>query len=358
MDNHTLAVATDNRDGRKIRATSRPTCVLCGKAGAFIHKDLTDRLFGSWGSWNLKKCSNQNCGLVWLDPMPLPQDIEKAYANYYTHATRNGTSRSGILKRAFRQAKENYWDRAYGYHQESCSAFTSTLGTLLRFSPIHRREADADVRFLPANPGGRLLDVGCGSGDWLLDMQRRGWRVEGLDFDENAVAVARNRGLDVAVGSLEEQSFQHNRFDAITLSHVIEHVPDPVQTLTECAKILKPGGRLVLFTPNADSLSHRFFKESWRGLEPPRHLHLFSLQSMRRALEEAGFKSISMLPFIVTSVIYESILLRWGRTDIMKAPARSRRARIQTMAFKLIELCILGWNPSAGDCVIAVATKR
>jgi 2-polyprenyl-3-methyl-5-hydroxy-6-metoxy-1,4-benzoquinol methylase len=296
--------------------------------------------------------------LVWLDPMPSPQDIGKAYANYYTHAVVR-PSTSHPLKRLFHLAKQGYWHSQYQYPPATNFRLAAAvLGALLRFSPIHRRETDADVRFLPAVPHGRLLDVGCGSGDWLLAMSQRGWRVEGLDFDSNAVAVARSRGLKVATGALEAQQYNNSTFDAVTLSHVIEHVPDPVACLRECARVLKPGGRLVLLTPNADSLGHRIFGDSWRGLEPPRHLHVFSLHSMQRALQLAGFKAISVLPFVVTSVVYESILLRWGRGDFAHGAPRHRGAKLLTQLFKLLEICVLPWNGSAGDCVVASAIKE
>lgn len=348
----------DHRDGLEIKSANCPACILCGKPGVTLHRKVRDRLFGAWGEWQFARCPDSGCGLVWLDPMPTPQDIGKAYANYYTHAVARPPN-THPLKRLFYLAKQGYWRSQYQYPPPPNSQLVAAvLGALLRLSPIHRRETDADVRFLPAVPNGRLLDVGCGSGDWLLAMSRRGWRVEGLDFDSNAVAVARNRGLKVATGSLEEQGYNDGTFDAVTLSHVIEHVPDPIACLRECARILKPGGRLVLLTPNADSLAHRIFGDSWRGLEPPRHLHVFSLRSMRCALQLAGFNAISVLPFVVTSVIYESILLRWGRDDVAQGTPRHRGARLLTHLFKLLEICVLPWNRAAGDCVVAIAIKE
>jgi len=222
---------------------------------------------------------------------------------------------------------------------------------------MHRREADAAVRCLPAVPQGRLLDVGCGSGEWLLEMRQRGWTVEGFDFDDSAVKLARQKGLKVECGSLEDRNYPADCFDAVTLNHVIEHVPDPVRTLAECARILKPEGKLVLFTPNNSSLGHLLFREGWRGLEPPRHLHIFSMKSLRRTLTAAGFHEMTILPFIVTSVIYESLLLRWGRTGFASGSPRDLPAWGITRLFKFLELCLLPWNPALGDCVIAVAVK-
>ena len=208
--------------------------------------------------------------------MPLKEDIGNAYANYYTHAARNCSNRAGLLRAVFRWMKRGYWATKYNYQVGPGSFPIKILGMFLYLFPLRRRAVDEEVRMLNAVAQGRLLDVGCGSGEWLTLMKNHGWRVEGVDFDENAVRVARERGLEVHCGSLEEQRFPNDTFNAVTLNHVIEHVPDPVRTLTECARILKPGGRLILFTPNVSSLSHRIFRQDWRGLEPPRHLHLFS----------------------------------------------------------------------------------
>jgi SAM-dependent methyltransferase len=350
--------AAGTGDGKQIRTAPHPKCILCGCEGRLLHSNQSDRLFGAAGSWNFKICPNRKCGLVWLDPMPLGEEIGKAYANYYTHAPHKTDGSVGLRKKIRGLMQCGYWAKKYNYEIGPRPSLARSLGKLLYLSPIHRREVDAGVRCLAAVPQGRLLDVGCGGGEWLLTMRERGWSVEGCDFDKHAVEVARQRGLKVKCGSLEEQNYPDNSFDAVTLSHVIEHVPDPVRVLGECARILKPGGKLVLFTPNQASLGHWVFGEAWRGLEPPRHLHLFSIKSLRRMLGLAGFQSISVVPFIVTSVVYESILLRRGRGDFSKGIPRSWTARGLTSLFKFVELWLLPWNPSVGDCLIAVAVKR
>ena len=353
---HSCAEASQANESQ-IRTAPCPKCTLCGCEGRLVYSKQKDRLFGATGSWDFKICSNRECGLIWLDPMPINEDLGKAYANYYTHAVGGSVRRVGVLKKIRALAQDGYWANEYNYKIASKPFVARALGRLLYLSPIHRREADGSVRCLPAVPQGRLLDVGCGSGEWLLAMRQRGWTVEGVDFDESAVKLARQVGLKVESGSLEEQNYPDDYFDAVTLNHVIEHVPDPVRTLAECARILKPTGKLVLFTPNSASLGHLLFKECWRGLEPPRHLHIFSTWSMRRTLAAAGFQEVTILPFIVTSVIYQSLLLRWGRTDFTNGTPRNWPAWGITRLFKILELCLLPWNPSLGDCVIAVAVK-
>ena len=343
--------------GSEIRTEPCPKCDLCGCEGTFMYSNQRDRLFGASGSWNLKRCLNKECGLIWLDPMPLEEDIGKAYASYYTHAA-NNSGRVGLLKRIYQLIKRGYLAGRFNYHGDSAGFAVRSLGKLLYLFPLRRGEVEASVRYLHQVAQGRLLDVGCGSGEWLLSMRELGWRVEGLDFDENAVRVARQMGMDVTLGALEDQHYPDDSFDAVTLNHVIEHVPDPNQTMRECARILKKGGRLALGTPNSSSLSHQLFKQNWRGLEPPRHLHLFSMLSMRHSLELAGLRVVSIHPHITKSVICESVLLWRGRTGPFTASDRSWPLRVFALFFNFVEWCLLKWNPSVADCMVAVAVKQ
>ncbi|MDD5141089.1 MAG: class I SAM-dependent methyltransferase [Verrucomicrobiales bacterium] len=351
-------MAVEPAEARKIRTAPRPKCSLCGSDGRFIYSEQKDRLFGASGSWHLKSCPDRKCGLIWLDPMPIPEDIGKAYEHYYTHATQNGNSRAGWLKQTYQLMQREYLAGKYNYPAGSQSAVIKSLGKLLYLFPVHRNEIDSEARFLSAISRGHLLDVGCGSGEWLASMRDLGWLVRGVDFDENAVRVARQRGLEVECGSLEQQAFSNDSFDVVTLNHVIEHVPDPIKTLAECARILKPGGRLILFTPNNASLSHQLFKQDWRGLEPPRHLHLFSMQSLQQSLGLAGFREVFFYPQIAKSVICESILLWRGRTGPFTASDRNWPMRVFARFFNYLEWFLLKWNPSVADCMAAVAIKQ
>lgn len=140
-----------------------------------------------------------------------------------------------------------------------------------------------------------MLDVGCGSGRFLAAAAASGWQAIGLDLDEKAVAQAAARpGVDARVGRLVGSGFAAGWFDAVTMDNAIEHLPDPAASLAEAARILRPGGRLVAVTPNLDSLGHRAFGQDWRGLEPPRHLFLFTAGSLRRLARRAGFARVEI----------------------------------------------------------------
>lgn len=145
--------------------------------------------------------------------------------------------------------------------------------------------------------GNSLLDVGCGNGKFLQQAKLYGWHVTGLDVDDNALRVAESRGVDVYKMQVEEFSKEEIKFDIITMNQVIEHVPDPHETLRACYNILKPGGSLWIATPNIESVGHEYYESDWRGIEAPRHLVIFSCASLTRILESIGFRNIKHLPY-------------------------------------------------------------
>ena len=158
------------------------------------------------------------------------------------------------------------------------------------------RSAAATPRaYLDDMAPGTLLDVGCGSGGYAAAMQARGWNVRGTELDPMAAQAARAKhGIAVDVGELADIGYPDGAFDAITARHVLEHVQEPVGFLAECWRILRPGGRLVVVTPNVDSLGHRHFAERWRGLEQPRHLFLYRSASLRALFGRIGVDPVEV----------------------------------------------------------------
>jgi 2-polyprenyl-3-methyl-5-hydroxy-6-metoxy-1,4-benzoquinol methylase len=125
--------------------------------------------------------------------------------------------------------------------------------------------------------------------------------VFGIDFDAVAVEVARKDGLEVHQGGLDTlRSLASRRFDHVTCSHVLEHVHEPVDWLREVWRVLKPDGTLWIQTPNACSLGHELYGVSWRGLEPPRHLTIWTESNLVKRLASSGFRQIKVLP---TSIV-------------------------------------------------------
>lgn len=322
-----------------------------------LYQGLKDRLFDAEGDWDLKKCPNRNCGLIWLDPMPLEEDIHKAYVEYYTHQEKR-VVRNKTLKYLFRFVKEGYWGRKYGYCVYHRRCFQNMLGNLIYLFPFMRAEKDRWVMYLPANRHGRLLDIGCGSGESIRRMQEMGWRAEGIDFDRHVIDCAKRKGLIVNFGSVQEQGYPDDHFDAITMMHVIEHVSSPLIVLKECYRILKPGGRLVVETPNSRSLGHCIFKKDWRGLEPPRHLHLMNMAVLKRIVTESGFDVISTKTLLPMSyMLSQSYALRKNASSHNGELEVSGFGSVVTKILSIIELVYLWVNGNAGEVIVLVVKK-
>lgn len=273
----------------EIQTRSCPVCPVCGSPGSPLYSGLTDRLFNASGAWDMRRCDNPDCGTLWLDPMPEEADLPKLYAGYYTHQTASPPPSGNPLRALLGRVRAAHLHAGYGYKPLSSSWVDKLLGLAVYLYPAWKDSLEASVFYLPAKSGGRLLEIGCGSGTALHSMQKKGWHVTGLDFDEGAVSNARNKGLDVRHGQLSAQAFADQTFDAVVMSHVIEHVPSPVELLAECRRILKRDGILVALTPNADSRGHTHYGRNWRGLETPRHLQIFTLKSLASIAGSAGY---------------------------------------------------------------------
>ena len=232
-----------------------------------------------------------SCGSGYLDPRPNLATIGEAYRDYYTHGAPPAEPMIPRgLRRKFRLALRNgYLNARFGCHFAPASALGPIFHSL--YTAARRHEADRWVRnlHLPKDAP-RLLDLGCGSGQFLVEMRACGWEAHGLDADARAAEACRSIGLQVQPGMLAENTFSPGFFSAITLNHVIEHLHDPVATLRLCFKFLQPGGTLWIATPNLKSQGHTRFGRNWFALDPPRHLILFTPASLRGALEEAGFE--------------------------------------------------------------------
>jgi len=140
-------------------------------------------------------------------------------------------------------------------------------------------------------PPGRILDIGCARAHMLSMARDKGWDAYGLEYNAESARHAREgRGLDVRTGNVWDAGFPEGFFDVITIWHVIEHLKDPFRTIQECAKLLRPGGILVVSIPNFDSWQSRLSGRWWFHLDVPFHLYHFSARNFGALLEREGFR--------------------------------------------------------------------
>jgi len=141
---------------------------------------------------------------------------------------------------------------------------------------------------------GSVLDVGCGTGGFLAEAQRRGWRTKGLEISSWAAETARREGLDVTTGSVLDVDCPPGSFDVVSFWDTLEHLPDPAGALRRVRGWLRPDGVVIVRVVNCGSFDARAFGAAWRAWGLPYHLFHFCPRSLRTGLEKAGYEVISL----------------------------------------------------------------
>jgi len=230
-------------------------CPLCGGERRGRLLVAGDRLRPSDPArYTVVRCAR--CGLAYTDPRPTPDEIGRSYPPSY-----GGLDRDDRLARA---------EAAYRRRQQG-----EVVCWLAALRP--RR--------------GRLLDVGCGSGDLLAALSADAWEVTGVEPATEAAALARRRhGLHVLTGRFEDAPVSGS-FDVVTLAGVLEHLHDPLAALRRARSLLRPDGLVaVLFLPRLDSSEARRFGPRWLALDLPRHLTHFDDAGFARLADAAGLR--------------------------------------------------------------------
>ena len=228
-------------------------CLLCGSTNLAPLLEASDPRAGDAGfRFLIAKCNR--CGLCFTNPRPDLVSIKRFYpADYHSYRAKPDGMNERIRK-------------------------TDPIGKLL-----------------PVQGSARLLDFGCGAGDFLRRMHALGWNVTGLDMAEPAVARIRDQyGLPAHVGTLPSPLWSGACFEAITMWQSLEHVHQPLEVLRAAYRLLTTGGRLLVAAPNFDGFASRWFGASWYGLDLPRHLTHFTPQTLRMMLGRAGFECVEM----------------------------------------------------------------
>jgi len=332
----------------EIETCDRDFCLVCNSKGELLYKKLKDQLFSVSGEWNLSVCPK--CRLVWLNPYPQPQELDKIYKTYYTHQKRSVNFLDPLS-----QYLEKHVFAALGYRDILKRKYIG-IGNI----PILREYIGLGILKINSSWGNRLLDVGSGNGEFLYKMKKLGWNAEGVETDLKAAEFTKKQyDLVVYHGTLSQVALPADYYDVVTLSHVIEHVFDPEEVLMECKRILKPGGRIILITPNTQSLSHRIFKRNWRGFEVPRHIAIFSVDNMRLLVKKVGFKSDTLTSTArVSRYLYStSVHMKQGRFAIGAGGNRGYLLALISYGFQVIEEISLFFNSNLGEEIYFVGRK-
>jgi 2-polyprenyl-3-methyl-5-hydroxy-6-metoxy-1,4-benzoquinol methylase len=230
-------------------------CDLCGANNPRHYLTTTDRFTGS--VFNLYICND--CQLVYLNPRPTPFEVEEFYPEDYEAYQIRGNNILAIANWNVKQALYMQLKYVRLYHPEQ----------------------------------GRLLDVGCATGNFLLLAREHGWQVFGIEIIERAAQIAREQlGSEHISPDLEVLSLPTGSLDAITLWDVLEHLPSPKFAMRKFHDLLRKGGMVYFSIPNLDSFDRKLFKSEWIGWDAPRHFNLYDKANIPRLLAETGFELV------------------------------------------------------------------
>jgi 2-polyprenyl-3-methyl-5-hydroxy-6-metoxy-1,4-benzoquinol methylase len=260
-------------------------CPICGginREPFLLAKDNTV----SKADFQIVECSN--CGFAYTSPRPTEKDLGKYYESedYISHSN---TSK-GIVSRLYQRVRKH---------------------TLEKKLKLVNREGQK----------GSLLDIGCGTGEFLNTVKQDGWKTIGIEPSPSARKQAvENYKLDIREEG-ELNNLPANSFDVITMWHVMEHVAYPRERVQKLNELLKNNGVLIIAVPNRNSDDAKYYKANWAAYDVPRHLWHFRAQDMRKLVEQFGFEVKQILPMKFDSY-YISMLsekYKTGSNHLLKA---------------------------------------
>ncbi|PIP47899.1 MAG: hypothetical protein COX14_04940 [Chloroflexi bacterium CG23_combo_of_CG06-09_8_20_14_all_45_10] len=179
---------------------------------------------------------------------------------------------------------------------EDYSQRKSVDASIIRESRL--RAAKSQVELIKRyKKGTNLLDIGCGEGFFLFNASRAGYVAKGIELSQDAAAYAKREfSLAIEARAFEERQFPENCFDIVTLWQVLEHLPYPLAILKEVHRILKPGGLLIVSTPDIEGIPARIFRRKWWNIRKL-HINQFTTKTLTDILQNAGFKNVSPVSY-------------------------------------------------------------
>lgn len=244
-----------------MRYNRKMRCKICRKRPTTYIKGLFDNRYGSPGKYNILKCPG--CGFMQTSPQLKSKEISDLYTNYYP-------KRDADIHAIVTEAK---------HIPNKKEIYQKGLTNVCHFQ---------------TKKGQKVLDIGCGTCQSLLEIRKLGGEAWGLDPDRNSLSVAKKLKLKFHCGTIYSCNFPRKYFDLITATQVLEHEINPLRFLKECKKYLKPGGKIILSFPNTDSFYRKFFGRKWIHWHVPYHLNHFGKKSLIKLIQKSKYKLSSI----------------------------------------------------------------
>ncbi|MFI5354965.1 MAG: class I SAM-dependent methyltransferase [Desulfobaccales bacterium] len=309
------------------KAADSRECWFCGQGCRIGLESLTDDRFGAPGTYDIMKCPG--CGLEQTWPRPAEPEMKALYEKFYNAGVEPGGTYQSWRERFLASGVYRLW-----------------------------LQWDGDISFHLPRGRGRLLDLGCNEGRGLSRYAANGFVAEGLEINEAAAALARQRGFTVYTGTLAE--FQPVApYDVVVLSNVLEHSTDPVAMLAQVRRLLQPGGEVWISCPNAESLWRRVFGRGWVNWHVPYHLWHFSPRTLEGVLERAGFRLTALKTFTPALWLAQSFCISRG-SGSGRVSRLLRSAPVVAGLMLTARLLVLPFlsrdnRRLRGDCLVATA---
>lgn len=227
-------------------------CPWCQSEKAHTHLSLKD-YFLTQEPFEIMVC--EDCGLLYTTPKPSDEKL----GDYYK--------------------SDEYYS-----HQENKKGFIPRVYEAVKSVNLKHKIAIATQGKEP----GRLLDIGCGVGDFLHFAEQNGWQCTGAEPSEDAASIAKKRIKAEIMLPKDLEKLPDESFDVITMWHVLEHVSDLQWQVNQLNRLLKKGGRLVIALPNFRSYDAQYYKDKWAAYDVPRHLNHFSQDSIAKIFNING----------------------------------------------------------------------
>ena len=231
------------------------TCPWCGSEKSHLHLQLKD-YFLTQEPFEIVECDD--CHLLYTTPRPAADEIGKYYQS------------------------ENYYS-----HQENKKGFIPRLYEAIKKVNI-KHKFEVATNDLKLESGGKMLEIGCGVGDFLHYAEQQGWECYGAEPSEDAVKILQTKTKIKVVKPEQIENFPDASFDLICMWHVLEHVADLKWQIAQLKRLLKPNGRIVIALPNYKSYDAQYYNDKWAAYDVPRHLNHFSEEFMRKELNNCG----------------------------------------------------------------------
>ncbi|BAQ61189.1 SAM-dependent methyltransferase BT3209 [Geminocystis sp. NIES-3708] len=269
-------------------------CPLCGSPEKRLLFKANDLLMGQPGEFGVEQCIE--CDFRFTNPRPPAENIFDYYTKDYHCYRDDRISTNKIIESSASEKIVSNDSLKYSFY----GGFWGSRGWVIP----------------NLSKGATVLELGCGSGSFVRECVSRGWNTIGTDLNQDLQSTIVNMGAKFIETNLPLINLSDNHLDAVFAWQVLEHLYQPIETLEEIKRVLKPNGIFAFSVPNSDCWQFNLFKNKWAGLQVPTHVSHFSQKSIHQVVEKSGLKIIGIYAQNTVGCLYPSILLSQGLDNV------------------------------------------